>query len=585
MTIIFKQPDLGAFWRKSIVTLLGPFLLILSACEHSGAPTAKRHMVAAANPLAVKAGLEILRQGGSAVDAVIATQMVLTLVEPQSSGIGGGAFLLHYTPGKNRPNEEAVIDAYDGRETAPDSADENLFTDTQGKTIPWRQRMAGGKGVGVPGLLRMLELSHKRHGKLPWARLFDRAIEMAEQGFFVSPRLHAMIKRDRHLKNFPVTRRFFFTQDGKPLPIGTLLKNPALADTLRQVATKGADAFYTGTIAKDIAAAVSNTHHLPAKLTVADISRYQAKRRGILCHLYRQWQICGMPPPTSGGIAIAQILTMLEPIDIARIPAASAQAVHLISEASKLAFADRNQYVGDPDFIKVPVAGLLDRNYLKARAAMISADKAMGKATPGVPPRLSQNEYAPDTGDNRPISTSHISVIDEKGNAVSMTTTIGTAFGSRIMVRGFMLNDELTDFASVPHLNGRPKANRVEARKRPRSSMSPTIVTDQEGKLVMAVGSPGGSSIIGYVLKALIAGLDWKMTMQDAIALPNFLNKNRKTELEKGTSLEKIAPALRKLGHQIDIRRKTSGLHGIRVRSGGYEGGADPRREGVARGD
>jgi len=320
-------------------------------------------------------------------------------------------------------------------------------------------------------------------------------------------------------------------------------------------------------------------------LTVADISRYQAKRRGILCHLYRQWQICGMPPPTSGGIAIAQILTMLEPIDIARIPPASAQAVHLISEASKLAFADRNQYVGDPDFIKVPVAGLLDRNYLKARAAMISADKAMGKATPGVTPRLSQNEYAPDTGDNRPISTSHISVIDEKGNAVSMTTTIGTAFGSRIMVRGFMLNDELTDFASVPHLNGRPKANRVEARKRPRSSMSPTIVTDQEGKLVMAVGSPGGSSIIGYVLKALIAGLDWKMTMQDAIALPNFLNKNRKTELEKGTSLEKIAPALRKLGHQIDIRRKTSGLHGIRVRSGGYEGGADPRREGVARGD
>jgi gamma-glutamyltranspeptidase / glutathione hydrolase len=585
MTPFSKISDFTAFWRASIVALLGMALLILAACEHRGAPTAKQHMVAAANPLAVEAGLDILRQGGSAVDAVIATQMVLTLVEPQSSGIGGGAFLLHYKPGKSGTDREAVIDAYDGRETAPDSADENLFTDTHGKTIPWRQRMAGGKGVGVPGLLRVLELSHKRHGKLPWARLFDRAIEMAVRGFSVSPRLHTMIKRDRHLKNFPATRHFFFTRDGDALPVGTLLKNPELADTLRQVATKGANAFYTGAIANEIAAAVRNTHHLPAKMTAVDIANYQAKKRRILCHPYRQWRICGMPPPTSGGIAIAQILTMLEPFDLSRIPPNSAQAVHLVAEASKLAFADRNQYVGDPDFVKVPVAGLLDQYYLKSRAAMISADKAMGKATPGIPPQLVQRNYVPDDGDNRPISTSHISVVDAKGNAVSMTTTIGTAFGSRIMVRGFMLNDELTDFASVPRINGRPKVNRVEPRKRPRSSMSPTIVTDDNGKLVMAVGSPGGSSIIGYVLKALIAGLDWKMTMQDAIALPNFLNKNRKTELEKGTALETIAPALQKLGHQIRIRRKTSGLHGIRVRRDGYEGGADPRREGVARGD
>jgi gamma-glutamyltranspeptidase/glutathione hydrolase len=542
-------------------------------------------MVAAANPLAVEAGLDVLRQGGSAVDAVIATQMILTLVEPQSSGIGGGAFLLHYKPGKNAGHKKAVIDAYDGRETAPESANENLFTDAQGKTIPWRQRMAGGKGVGVPGLLRMLEMSHKRHGKLPWARLFDRAIDMAERGFAVSPRLHLMITRDRHLKNFPIARRFFFTQDGEALPVGTLLKNPELAETLRQVATQGANAFYTGPIARDIATAVSNTHHLPAKMTAADIALYQAKKRRILCHPYRQWRVCGMPPPTSGGIAIAQILTMLEPYDLSRIPPSSAQAVHLVAEASKLAFADRNQYVGDPDFVKVPVAGLLDRYYLKSRAAMISADKAMGKAAPGIPPQLVQRDSVPDDGDNRPISTSHISVVDAEGNAVSMTTTVGTAFGSRIMVRGFMLNDELTDFASVPRINGRPKVNRVEPRKRPRSSMSPTIVTDKNGKLVMAVGSPGGSSIIGYVAKALIAGLDWKMTMQDAIALPNFLNKNRKTELEEGTTLEALAPALERLGHQIHIRPKTSGLHGIRVRHGGYEGGADPRREGVARGD
>ncbi|NKB19118.1 MAG: gamma-glutamyltransferase [Alphaproteobacteria bacterium] len=585
MITLFNKSDPARPRKASISILFGSFLLSLVGCEHTGSPTAKRHMVAAANPLAVGAGLDILRQGGSAVDAVIATQMVLTLVEPQSSGIGGGAFLLHYQPGNATDGLPPVIDAYDGRETAPKSANENLFLDAQGKKIPWRQRMAGGKGVGIPGLLRMLELSHKRHGKLPWARLFNRAIDMANKGFSVSPRLHAMIKRNRHLKNFPVTRRFFFTRDGEPLPVGTLLKNPHLADTLRQVAAKGANAFYTGTIARDIAAAVTNTHHLPAKMTVSDIASYQAKKRRILCHPYRQWRVCGMPPPTSGGIAVAQILSMLEPYDLSRIPPLSTQAVHLVAEASKLAFADRNQYLGDPDFVKIPVAGLLDKNYLKSRAAKISADKAMGQAMPGVPPQLVQRDYAPDDGDNRPISTSHISVIDAKGNAVSMTTTIGTAFGSRIMVRGFVLNDELTDFASVPRVNGHPKANRAEPGKRPRSSMSPTIVTDKDGKLVMAVGSPGGSSIIGYVLKALIAGLDWKMTMQDAIALPNFLNKNRKTELEKGTKLEALAPSLEKLGHQIRIRTKTSGLHGIRVRSGGYEGGADPRREGVAHGD
>jgi len=585
MTRTFTNSNPATSRGTSIAALLGTALLFIAGCDHVGSPSAKRHMVAAANPLAVEAGLDVLRQGGSAVDAVIATQMILTLVEPQSSGIGGGAFLLHYTPGKNAGHKKAVIDAYDGRETAPESADENLFTDAQGKTIPWRQRMAGGKGVGVPGLLRMLEMSHKRHGKLPWARLFDRAIDMADRGFAVSPRLHLMITRDRHLKNFPIARRFFFTQDGEALPVGTLLKNPELAETLRQVATQGANAFYTGPIARDIATAVSKTHHLPAKMTAADIALYQAKKRRILCHPYRQWRVCGMPPPTSGGIAIAQILTMLEPYDLSRIPPSSAQAVHLVAEASKLAFADRNQYVGDPDFVKVPVAGLLDRHYLKSRAAMISADKAMGKAAPGIPPQLVQRDSVPDDGDNRPISTSHISVVDAEGNAVSMTTTVGTAFGSRIMVRGFMLNDELTDFASAPRINGRPKVNRVEPRKRPRSSMSPTIVTDKNGKLVMAVGSPGGSSIIGYVAKALIAGLDWKMTMQDAIALPNFLNKNRKTELEEGTTLEALAPALERLGHQIHIRPKTSGLHGIRVRPGGYEGGADPRREGVARGD
>ena len=559
-------------------------LLALNGCGHANATLVKKHMVVAANPHAAKAGLTILREGGSAVDAAIAIQMTLTLVEPQSSGIGGGAFMLHYRPNKESKSGH-IINAYDGRETAPSSANEDLFLDRQGKKIPWKKRKAGGKGVGVPGLLRMLELSHKHHGKLPWSRLFEPAIKLARKGFAVSPRLNALIKRDRHLKNFPQSRKFFYTKEGQPLPIGSRLQNLELANTLQEIAKKGASIFYTGPIARDIAKAVRNTHHLPAKMKVSDLAGYQPKMRGVLCTAYRQWSICGMPPPTSGGIAVAQMLKILEPVDFSRIPVGSTQAIHLVAEAGKLAFADRNHYVGDPDYVTVPVAGLLDPIYLASRSATISADKAMGKAKPGNLAHYAQGTFAPDKGDNRPISTSHISVVDSRGNGVSMTTSIGTAFGSRLMVRGFMLNDELTDFAPISHVNGRPKANRVEPGKRPRSSMSPTIVTSEDGKLLMLIGSPGGSSIIGYVAKTLIAGLDWNLTMQEAIALPNFLNKNRKTELEKGTNLETIVPKLIELGHEVRIRKKVSGLHGIRVRAEGLEGGADPRREGQAIGD
>ena len=560
-------------------------LLALNGCGYANATLVKKHMVVAANPHAAKAGLTILREGGSAVDAAIAIQMTLTLVEPQSSGIGGGAFMLHYRPNKESKRKGHIINAYDGRETAPSSANKDLFLDRQGKKIPWKKRKAGGKGVGVPGLLRMLELSHKHHGKLPWSRLFEPAIKLARKGFAVSPRLNALIKRDRHLKNFPQSRKFFYTKEGQPLPIGFRLQNLELANTLQEIAKKGASIFYTGPIARDIAKAVRNTHHLPAKMNVSDLAGYQPKMRGVLCTAYRQWSICGMPPPTSGGIAVAQMLKILEPFDFSRIPVGSTQAIHLVAEAGKLAFADRNHYVGDPDYVTVPVAGLLDPIYLASRSATISADKAMGKAKPGNLAHYAQGTFAPDKGDNRPISTSHISVVDSRGNGVSMTTSIGTAFGSRLMVRGFMLNDELTDFAPISHVNGRPKANRVEPGKRPRSSMSPTIVTSEDGKLLMLIGSPGGSSIIGYVAKTLIAGLDWNLTMQEAIALPNFLNKNRKTELEKGTNLETIAPKLIKLGHEVRIRKKVSGLHGIRVRAEGLEGGADPRREGQAIGD
>jgi gamma-glutamyltranspeptidase / glutathione hydrolase len=542
-------------------------------------------MIAAANPLAAQAGLSVLRAGGSAVDAAIAAQMVLTLVEPQSSGIGGGAFLLHFKPGKPEVGRDPLFNAYDGRESAPAAATDSLFLNSLGRPFPFRFRQAGGRGVGVPGLLRMLERAHQDHGTLPWSRLFDHAILLAEKGFDVSPRLHAMIKRDRHLKNFPVARRYFYTDDGKPLPVGTRLRNTNLARTFKQVARGGADAFYTGRLAADIAAAVRNTLHLPAEMTTLDLTRYQAKDRRILCRPYRKWRICGMPPPTSGGIATLQILGMLERFDLSRLKPGSTQAVHLISEASRLAFADRNLYLADPDFVDVPTKGLLDPDYLRLRAGEISAVQSMGKALPGVPPQTASWEHAPDTGEQRPISTSHISVVDSKGRSVSMTTTIGTPFGSRIMVGGFMLNDELTDFAAEPVKDGRRVANRPGPRKRPRSSMSPTIVTDRDGRLVMSVGSPGGSSIIGYVTKTLIGALDWKLSMQEAIALPNHVNKNIRTELEQGTALERIKPGLIGLGHEIRVRPKTSGLHGIIVRPNGLDGGADPRREGVAIGD
>ena len=560
-------------------------LVVATGCAQFTAPQAKRHMVAAANSHAAKAGLAVLRAGGSAVDATIAVQMVLTLVEPQSSGIGGGAFMIHYSPGKPEDGLDDNFQAYDGRETAPAAATDALFLNSMGRPLPFLMRQVGGRGVGIPGTLRMLEMAHKRHGKLPWKHLFDHAILLAEKGFPVSPRLHAMIKRDKHLKKFPQARRYFYTPDGEPLPVGTRLRNPVLAATLQRIATGGADAFYNGAIARDIANAVRNSDWLPAEMTTLDLARYQARDRRILCRPYRQWRVCGMPPPTSGGIATLQILGLLEQFDLSRLRPGSPQAVHLISEASRLAFADRDYYLADPEFVSVPTDGLLDLDYLRGRGRQISAGSSMGAALPGAPPRVATRERAPDDGDERPISTSHVSVVDAEGNAISMTTTVGMPFGSRLMVRGFMLNDELTDFAAVPVRHGLPVANRPGPLKRPRSSMAPTIVTDSQGRLVMTLGSPGGSSIIGYVAKTLIAALDWNLPLQDAIALPHHINKNALTELEKGTGLENIAPALKKLGHIVRIRSKTSGLHGIRVLPDGLEGGADPRREGVAIGD
>lgn len=564
------------FRRALIWAVLGVSALI-SGCTATG-QLPRQHMISTANPLASAAGRDILRAGGSAVDAAIAAQAVLTLVEPQSSGIGGGAFLMHFRKSDGR------VEAFDGRETAPAAIRPDAFVTADGKRRAFRDVSTGGAAVGVPGILRMLALAHKEHGKLPWPRLFERAITLSENGFPVSPRLHAMIRRAKDLKDFPAARDYFLTAAGAARPVGSLLHNPALADTYRQLAAGGAEAFYNGDIARAISAAVANAARNPARMTPGDIAGYQPKTRAPICRPYRTWRLCAMPPPTSGGLTTLQILGLLEGFDMARIAPSSVQAVHLISEASRLAYADRRRYIGDPDFVSVPVDGMLDAAYLQRRAGRISATESMGRASPGRPRGAGNARLADDDREGFP-STSHLSVIDRDGNAVSMTTTIERAFGSRLMVRGFLLNNQLTDFAFIPRRDGRSVANAVAPGKRPRSSMSPTLVFDADGKLFATVGSPGGSRIITYVTKALIGLLDWNLDMQAAIDLPNHANRNGATELEKDTPLVKHADALRRLGHEVKFGALVSGLHGIRVTQDGYDGGADRRREGVALGD
>ncbi len=556
-----------------VAAVLAPLLAGCAAAPQipAGAP---RQMVAAANPLAVEAGMAMLRQDGSATDAAIATALVLGLVEPQSSGIGGGAFLLHYSAASRE------VAAYDGRESAPAGADEALFLTADSEPLPFWEAVVGGRSVGTPGLLRMLELAHQAHGRLPWAELFEPAIRLAEEGFAVSPRLHQLIAGDRYLKRYPETAAYFHDAAGNPLPVGHLLKNPAYAATLRAVAAGGADAFYRGAIAVDIATRVRGVADNPGRLSYSDLATYQARRRAPLCLPYRQWIVCGMPPPTSGGVAVLQILKLLEPFDLAAQAPLSPEAIHLVAEAGRLAFADRNRFLADSDFVAVPLDALLDPAYLAGRSMLIDPAASLGEASPGLP---GQQAAAPAQLD--PPSTSHLSVVDAEGNAVSMTASIESAFGARVMARGFLLNNELTDFSFRPQVDGQPVANRVEPGKRPRSSMSPTLVLDRRGRFVMAIGSPGGSRIIGYTAKAIIAALDWNLTMQEAVALPNFVNRNGATDLEAGTAAEAAKAALEALGHEVNVRDLTSGLHGIRLTPAGLQGGADPRREGVVLGE
>lgn len=547
---------------------------------------AKKFMVAAANPLAVDAGYRMLKQGGSAIDAAIAVQMVLTLVEPQSSGIGGGAFLMHFDGRK--------VQAFDGRETAPAAASEDLFLNADGKPMPFFDAVVGGRSVGVPGVLRMLELAHQQYGRLPWRSLFVPAIDLATHGFAVSPRLATLLQDEPYLKKDPVAAAYFYDRDGRPRPSGYLLKNPVLAATLQQIADRGADAFYTGRIARDIADKVTHHAENPGGLSTADLAAYRAKVRQPVCSDYRQWTVCGMPPPSSGGIAVAQMLGILENSDMhALTPTAdglNAQAVHLFAEAGRLAYADRNRYVADTDFVPLPgnsYAPLLDKRYLAQRAALIGT-RSMGHAQAGKPPGW-QLAWGNDASPELP-STSHISIVDANGHAVAMTTTIENAFGSRQMVDGFLLNNELTDFSAVAVDANGPVANRVQPGKRPRSSMAPTFVFDKgTNRLVLAIGSPGGSSIINYVSKVLIGTLDWGLDVQRAIDLPNIGSRNGPTELEQGRVSQALIDALKARGHDVLLDEQTSGLHGImRTRVQGVEGwfgGADPRREGIARGD
>ncbi len=552
----------------------------------------ERFAVAAANPLATDAGYQVLKAGGSAVDAAIAVQMVLTLVEPQSSGIGGGAFLMHY--------DGSDVAAYDGRETAPRAVRESLFLDGDGEPLAFLEAAASGLSVGVPGTVRMLEMAHERHGKLPWRELFIPAITLAEEGFEVSPRLHTSLAAEERLRDDPLGGAFYYDDEGEPLAAGERLRNPALGAVLREIAEHGSKAMHTGAIAEDLVQRVQNHPRRPGAISLEDMATYVAKERDPLCTDWQAYRVCGFPPPSSGHLTIMQILGMLEhlpELDEVMVDDHPSEAwLHQFLEASRLAFADRGMYIADPDFVDPPSGSwesLLHPAYLANRAELIG-EQSMGPdaAEPGRPGgqdaawavQPAQPEYG----------TSHISVIDEHGNAVAMTTTIEAAFGSRMLADGgtglaggYLLNNELTDFSFRPlDADGTPIANRVEPGKRPRSSMSPTLVFDRESdELVASLGSPGGAAIIHYTAKTLVAMLDWGLNAQEALNLPHAITLGGPAYVEEGRFPAALIEALNARGHEVSERELTSGLQAIQRTEEGFFGGADPRREGVVMGD
>ena len=539
---------------------------------------AKTHMVIAANPLAAEAGLAILRKGGSAIDAGIATQLVLNLVEPQSSGIGGGAFILYWDAGKKQ------LASFDGRETAPASAAPELFLDAEGKPLPRDAAMASGLSVGAPGVLAALKLAHDKYGKLPWAELFQPAIALAREGFPISPRLAKLIAEADPNSFAPEARAYFFDEAGRPWPVGYKLANPALADTLETIAREGPTPFYQGDIARDIAKAVQNDPRKAGKLTEEDLASYRAKEREPVCILYRVDRVCGPGPPSSGGVTVGQVLALIAPYDLGSTPL-GAEAVHTIVEAERLALADRARYLADTDFVPAPVAGLLNPAYVAERRGLIDPNRAQAHVAAGSPPNTRQGAFGRDAT-HEAAGTSQISIVDDDGNALSMTTTIEQAFGARTIVRGFLLNNQLTDFSFLPvDEEGRPVANRVEGGKRPRSSLDPSIVFGEDGRLLYVLGSPGGTAIILYNIKAIVALIDWRLDPAQASALANFGITEDAVLLEPGPEWDSLAAALSGMGHEVNRVSLVSGQHIIAVTPDGLEGGADPRREGVALGD
>ena len=539
--------------------------------------TARKYMVAAANPIAAEAGYQVLKEGGSAVDAYVAVQAMLGLVEPQSSGLGGGAFAVYYDAQADR------ITTFDGRETAPLAARPELFQNENGEPLRFFDAVVGGRSVGTPGTVALMGTLHEHYGRLAWSRLLQPAIQQAEAGFDVSPRLSESIAgKQEYLQRYPATRDYFFDANGEAWPAGTLLKNPAYADTLTTLAEDGAQAFYQGAIAENIVDTVRSVEDNPGYLSLDDFRVYRVKEREATCLPYRQYDICGMGPPSSGALTVGQIMGITRHFDLAAMGPDSAEAWQIIGDASRLAFADRGRYMADTDYVPLP-AGLLDADYLADRAKLIQAGTALDSATPGEPRWENAIALADDQSIEFP-STSHVAIVDAEGNALSVTTTIEQGFGSTLMTDGFLLNNELTDFSFTTHSDGKPIANRLEPGKRPRSSMSPTIVL-KDGQPYMVVGSPGGSRIIGYVTKVLIAHLEWGMGIQQAISLPNRVNRFGTYDLEAGTSAERFESALTDMGFEVSIRDLNSGIQGIVIEEGVLKGGADPRREGVAMGD
>jgi len=535
---------------------------------------ARQQMVVSANPYISEAGNMILSQGGNAVDAAIATALMVSLVEPQSGGVGGGGFILYLNPKEN------ILTSIDARETSSNTTKENQFLDNNNKPLNYGQAVFLGTSVGVPSLLKGLALLHQKYGTLEWKKLFLPTIRLAKEGFIISPRLHTLIVKDPFLLKNTNASKYFFDKDLNPFPIGYLLKNPELAKVLEEVSIHGVEKFYEGEIAKDITRAV-NQHPTPGGLNGDDLKQYQAVERKVVCGPYRSWKICGMAPPSSGGITLISMLGILQNFPLSQID--EIDYLHYLSEAGRLAYADRDKYIADPDFINIPIDSLINPKYTKERSHLISIKKSMAKAKPGDFNQLPV-QLGSDSNSELP-ATSHISIVDKNGQAVSMTISVASAFGSRIMTNGFFLNNEMTDFSFMAKENQQLIANRIEPTKRPRSSMSPTFVFDEQQRLVMALGSAGGPSIINYVAKTITGVLDRNLNIQEAIDYPNIGSRNQETELEKESFVEQFAQELQLRGHPLLIREMNSGTQGIFINRDGLWGGVDGRREGVAMGN